>query len=55
MDKEEMTIRELECLYRAGKWTEELQARCLSDSRAGVQRLVHRWEREEQERARRRT
>ena len=52
MDKEEMTIRELECFYRAGKWTEELQARCLSDSRAGVQRLVHRWEREEQERAR---
>ena len=52
MDREEMTIRELECLYRAGKWTEELQARCLSDSRAGVQRLVHRWEREEQERTR---
>ncbi len=52
MDGEEMTIRELECLYRAGKWTEELQRQCLSDSRTGVQRLVRRWERDAQERAR---
>lgn len=47
-----MTIKELECLYAAGEWSAELQEQYLSDSRAGVQRLVHRWERETQERAR---
>lgn len=52
MDVKEMTIKELECLYCAGKWTEELQAQCLSDSRAGVQKLARRWQREAQERVR---
>ena len=47
-----MTIKELECLYRAGKWTEELQEQCLADSRVGAQKLVHRWKREARERAR---
>ena len=47
-----MTIKELECLYAAGEWSAELQEQYLSDSRAGVQRLLRRWERETQERAR---
>ena len=47
-----MTIKELERLYHAGRWTEELQEQCRSDSRTGVRKLVHRWERETQERAR---
>ena len=52
MDGKEMTIKELKCLYRAGKWTEELQEQCLADSRVGAQKLVHRWKREARERAR---
>ena len=52
MDGNEMTIKELECLYAAGEWSAELQEQYLSDSRAGVQRLLRRWERETQERAR---
>lgn len=52
MDGKEMTIKELEYLYAAGEWTTELQAQCASDSRAGVRKLVRRWEREAQERAR---
>lgn len=47
-----MTIKELESLYAAGKWTSELQAQYRADSRAGVQILVRRWEREARERAR---
>ena len=52
MDGEEMTIKELECLYASGQWTAELQEHCLSDSRAGAQRLARRWEREAKERTR---
>lgn len=47
-----MTIKELERLYAAGRWSAKLQEQCRSDTRAGVQKLVRRWEREAQERAR---
>ncbi len=52
MDGDKMTIKELECVYAAGKWTATLQEQYRSDSRAGVQRLRRRWQRDTLERAR---
>mgnify|MGYP000879588999 CR=1 FL=1 len=52
MDTTKMTIKELERLYVSGDWTMEIEASCGADSRVGVQRMLRKWAREKEDRAR---
>jgi ribonuclease HII len=52
MELAKMTIKEITAVFAAGQPTDELIAACRADSRSAVGRILKRYDREQQERAR---